>query len=683
MRSPNPSAVVRFGLLALAGIVATAAGLIHATSDTSPPPARISLAAAKRGTVTSTVSAAGSTVDAHTRDLAFGADGTVQKIYVKVGDKVDKGQILARIDDTAAREQYDAAKANLAAAEETLANIQNGTSSSRTSSSGTSGSGGSSTSSGAGRSVATGAGRGAGQAAGQGASAAPSPPHTRPSSSSDGRPATAPTPGASPANTCSPARSATASPPASGQVEPAPGTMRIEPAAYRLGAYPSAPAASPGSASSAAPGPAPTVTVTRTVTATPKPTGAPTRTPTPVPTPAPTPRPTAAGPTATVTVTATPTATVTVTVRPTVTVTVRPTATVTVTTAPTGTGPRPSTSASGRPHPSASASRPAGGSTGPGGGPSHDARPSTSADAAPPSACPSPTAGGTAGAGKAGTGKNGTGKNGAGDAGGEQAKGRQPRVGRTGTGSVGRAGGFGAAGDGRGRAVTEAEAEADVTQAKDDLEAARQALKGVVITAPADGTVLSIAGTVGTQVRAGSASGFIRLGDLDELQVKGLFTQSDVGSLRIGQRAVVTLATRPGEQYTGTITHIDPTATTTGRLVQYGVLVAFDRHPAGLLLGQNASITVTTGKAEAALYVPARAVRLQGDGVGVVTVERDGRRLERQVTTGIRGERFIEIVAGLREGDQVVLPGQGGTSSGFPEEGFPGLPTAAPSPPPA
>jgi RND family efflux transporter MFP subunit len=222
-----------------------------------------------------------------------------------------------------------------------------------------------------------------------------------------------------------------------------------------------------------------------------------------------------------------------------------------------------------------------------------------------------------------------------------------------------------------------------VTQAKDDLEAAEQALKGVVISAPTGGTVLSIAGTVGTQVKAGSASGFIQLGDLDELQVEGLFTQSDVGSLRIGQRAVVTLATRPGEQYAGRITHIDPTATTTGRLVQYGVLVAFDRHPAGLLLGQNASITVTTGEAEAALYVPARAVRLQGDGVGVVPVDRAGRRVEQQVTTGVRGERSIEIVAGLRDGDQVVLPGRGGTSSGFPEEGFPGLATASSSPAPA
>ncbi|HEY9522626.1 MAG TPA: efflux RND transporter periplasmic adaptor subunit, partial [Thermopolyspora sp.] len=231
---------------------------------------------------------------------------------------------------------------------------------------------------------------------------------------------------------------------------------------------------------------------------------------------------------------------------------------------------------------------------------------------------------------------------------------------------------------GRGQATTEAQAEAAVTQAKDDFEAAKEALAGVLIKAPVPGTILSIAGTVGTQVKANGTSGFIELGNLDELQVKGMFTQSDVGHLKVGQKAVVTLATRAGKHYLGTITHIDPAATTSDQLVQYGVLIAFDRHPAGLLLGQNASITVTTDESEAAIYIPARAVRVRGDGTGTVTIDRDGRRTERTVRTGIRGEQYIEILDGLREGDQVVLAGGGGISGGFPEEGFPGLAATPP-----
>lgn len=69
-----------------------------------------------RGSVLSTVSASGSVESARTRELSFGTSGTVEKIYVDVGDKVKKGQVLARLEDTPAKESRSAAKAALDAA---------------------------------------------------------------------------------------------------------------------------------------------------------------------------------------------------------------------------------------------------------------------------------------------------------------------------------------------------------------------------------------------------------------------------------------------------------------------------------------------------------------------------------------------------------------------------------------
>ncbi|MEU8267233.1 efflux RND transporter periplasmic adaptor subunit [Sphaerisporangium sp. NPDC049002] len=71
-----------------------------------------------RGTVLSSVSASGSVESGKTRSLGFSTSGTVEKIYVEAGDKVSKGQILARIDDTAAQESLDAAAASLDAADD-------------------------------------------------------------------------------------------------------------------------------------------------------------------------------------------------------------------------------------------------------------------------------------------------------------------------------------------------------------------------------------------------------------------------------------------------------------------------------------------------------------------------------------------------------------------------------------
>jgi membrane fusion protein, macrolide-specific efflux system len=103
---------------ALAVLLLGGAGVAYASlnggssAEAAPLTTRVT-----RGTVLSSVSASGSVESARTRALNFSTSGTVEKIYVESGDKVTKGQILARIDDTAAQESVDAAAASLSAAE--------------------------------------------------------------------------------------------------------------------------------------------------------------------------------------------------------------------------------------------------------------------------------------------------------------------------------------------------------------------------------------------------------------------------------------------------------------------------------------------------------------------------------------------------------------------------------------
>jgi membrane fusion protein, macrolide-specific efflux system len=72
----------------------------------------------ERGTVSASVSASGSVESARSQDLSFGTSGTVAKIYVRAGQKVVAGAVLARLDQTEALENIDVAKANLDAAED-------------------------------------------------------------------------------------------------------------------------------------------------------------------------------------------------------------------------------------------------------------------------------------------------------------------------------------------------------------------------------------------------------------------------------------------------------------------------------------------------------------------------------------------------------------------------------------
>ncbi|GAA2607764.1 HlyD family efflux transporter periplasmic adaptor subunit [Actinomadura fulvescens] len=73
-----------------------------------------------RGTVESTVSASGSVASAQTRSLNFGASGTVARIHVRAGEKVSKGETLARLDQAAALDSLKATELSLAAATEKL-----------------------------------------------------------------------------------------------------------------------------------------------------------------------------------------------------------------------------------------------------------------------------------------------------------------------------------------------------------------------------------------------------------------------------------------------------------------------------------------------------------------------------------------------------------------------------------
>ncbi|GLW11903.1 hypothetical protein Misp01_70310 [Microtetraspora sp. NBRC 13810] len=104
---------------ALAVLLVAGVGAAYASLNGEPEPGVTPLTATvTKGTVTSSVSASGSIASANTRSLNFTGSGTVESIKVEVGDRVKKGQVLARLDDTEARENLDAAKASLDAADD-------------------------------------------------------------------------------------------------------------------------------------------------------------------------------------------------------------------------------------------------------------------------------------------------------------------------------------------------------------------------------------------------------------------------------------------------------------------------------------------------------------------------------------------------------------------------------------
>lgn len=204
----------------------------------------------------------------------------------------------------------------------------------------------------------------------------------------------------------------------------------------------------------------------------------------------------------------------------------------------------------------------------------------------------------------------------------------------------------------RGGTTSPEELAAKVTQAKNRLDQAERALDGTVITAPIAGTVLAVNGQAGDP--ASAAGTFVTIGDLDDVQLKATFSQNDMANVRVGQTAKITLTAEPGRTYAGTVTHVDTNATTSGQLVKYGAMIAFDDLPSRVLIGQSGTASVTTASATDTLYVPSSAVRSGPNGTHTVQVRRGRSMVSRTVRIGVRGDAYTEITSGLAKGERVA-----------------------------
>ena len=132
-----------------------------------------------------------------------------------------------------------------------------------------------------------------------------------------------------------------------------------------------------------------------------------------------------------------------------------------------------------------------------------------------------------------------------------------------------------------------AQAQASVSSANAQVVQSRDAVNDTVLRAPIAGTVVQVNGTVGQDSSTTSASdttssttsGFVVISDMDHLQVAANFSETDTASLRVGQRATVTLNAQPDVEISGEVIAIDETSTTVNQVVNYGVTIRLQRPP--------------------------------------------------------------------------------------------------------
>jgi RND family efflux transporter MFP subunit len=198
-------------------------------------------------------------------------------------------------------------------------------------------------------------------------------------------------------------------------------------------------------------------------------------------------------------------------------------------------------------------------------------------------------------------------------------------------------------------------AEAQVSNAQAQLEAAKEDLENATMLAPIDGTILTVEAKAGELV--GTAT-VITLGDLDHPMLEVLMDESDLGNIKVGYECDVIFDAFPDETYPAVVTQVDPQLTTVGNTNAVRAEVQLDAAyiPASVTfpIGLNALVDVIGGKTENAVLVPVEALREIDTDEYAVFVLVDGEPELRMVEVGLMDYTYAEILSGVEAGETVT-----------------------------
>lgn len=197
-------------------------------------------------------------------------------------------------------------------------------------------------------------------------------------------------------------------------------------------------------------------------------------------------------------------------------------------------------------------------------------------------------------------------------------------------------------------------AESALKQAQANEQVARAKLHNTVIKATSAGILISRSVEQGNVVMAGKILMLLSPGGTTQLVVN--IDEKNMRYLKLGQRALVAADAYPAQRFDAQLSYINPAVDATRGSVEVKLDVAAP--PDFLRQDMTVSVDIEVARRADALTLALAAIR---DGAGTepwVMVIEDGHARRRTVKLGVRGDSRVEILEGLREGDQ-VLPATG------------------------
>ncbi len=169
------------------------------------------------------------------------------------------------------------------------------------------------------------------------------------------------------------------------------------------------------------------------------------------------------------------------------------------------------------------------------------------------------------------------------------------------------------------------------------------------VRADFDGVVTYCSVKSGSVVTEGTP--LFKIVNSEDLKVTVMISKFDIGQVRVGQRAEITIA---GATYTGEVSKINHVATSEDSdKNKVAVDVHIDDPDDSLILGLEADVTIYTDEQQDVLIIPYSGFYTDDDGDYCYVIE-DGIIAKKYVEAGIKTSEYVEIKSGLDEGDAVI-----------------------------
>ncbi len=163
-----------------------------------------------------------------------------------------------------------------------------------------------------------------------------------------------------------------------------------------------------------------------------------------------------------------------------------------------------------------------------------------------------------------------------------------------------------------------ANANAAVVRARTDLESARDRMTDTRIRAPLAGTIIAKNVELGTVISSpttdvGGGTVLFRMANLDTVQVRTQVDETDIGKVKPGLAATITVDAYPNQPFEGSVLKIEPQATVQQNVTMFPVLVRIVNSDHRLKPGMNTEVEIHVGRRENVIAIPNAALRTQRD----------------------------------------------------------------------